>query len=74
MLWNLGGHWFVGLPLGYLLCFRWGFGVTGLWWGLSTGLMICGVGLLAAWMREGIRIGAWRHAPRSDPRSAGTGH
>ncbi len=23
MLWNLAGHWLVGLPLGYLLCFRW---------------------------------------------------
>ena len=56
MLWNLGGHWFVGLPLGYLLCFRFGYGVTGLWWGLSTGLMICGVGLLAAWRREGTRL------------------
>ena len=21
MLWNLAGHWFVGLPLGYVLCF-----------------------------------------------------
>jgi MATE family multidrug resistance protein len=56
MLWNLGGHWVIGLPLGYLLCFRWGFGVIGLWWGLSIGLVICGVGLLAAWMREGTRL------------------
>src|SRR6185436_11712370 len=22
MLWNLGAHWVVGLPLGYLLCFH----------------------------------------------------
>ncbi len=58
MLWNLCGHWFIGLPLGYLLCFRWGFGVAGLWWGLSTGLMICGIGLLAAWRREGTRLAA----------------
>ena len=49
MLWNLGGHWFFGLPLGYLMCFRWGFGVAGLWWGLSAGLMICGVALLVVW-------------------------
>jgi MATE family multidrug resistance protein len=55
MLWNLCGHWGVGLPLGYLLCFRLGYGVVGLWWGLSTGLMICGVGLLAAWRRQGRR-------------------
>ena len=55
MLWNLGGHWFVGLPLGYLLCFHLGRGVVGLWWGLSVGLMICGVALLVAWMRMGAR-------------------
>jgi multidrug resistance protein, MATE family len=49
MLWNLFGHWFVGLPLGYLLCFVVGLGVIGLWWGLSTGLIICGVALLLVW-------------------------
>ena len=56
MLWNLGGHWAVGLPLGYLLCFRWRLGVVGLWWGLSVGLMICGVALLLVWIREGTRL------------------
>lgn len=50
MLWNLGAHWFVGLPLGYVLTFVLGFGVIGLWWGLSTGLIICGVALLIVWM------------------------
>jgi MATE family multidrug resistance protein len=58
MLWNLGGHWFVGLPLGYLLCFRWGYGLVGLWWGLSLGLIICGVGLVAVWRWKGIRLAA----------------
>jgi MATE family multidrug resistance protein len=52
MLWNLAGHWFIGLPLGYSLCFVWGFGVTGLWWGLSTGLIICGIALVIAWSRR----------------------
>lgn len=52
MLWNLGGHWFVGLPLGYWMCFVMGFGVTGLWWGLSLGLVICAVALAATWMRR----------------------
>jgi len=56
MLWNLGGHWFVGLPLGYLLCFRWGYSVIGLWWGLSTGLVICGLGLIVVWRNKGIRL------------------
>ena len=52
MLWNLAGHWFIGLPLGYMLCFVMGLGVVGLWWGLSTGLIICGVALLMAWSRH----------------------
>jgi len=52
MFWNLGGHWAVGLPLGYVLCFRRGYGVVGLWWGLSLGLIICGVALIVAWTRK----------------------
>lgn len=52
MLWNFAGHWLIGLPLGYTLCFGIGLGVLGLWWGLSTGLTICGVTLLAAWTRR----------------------
>jgi MATE family multidrug resistance protein len=52
MLWNLGAHWGIGLPLGYALCFSAGYGVIGLWWGLSTGLIICGVALLAVWSRR----------------------
>ena len=52
MLWNLVGHWFIGLPLGYLLCFQAGYGVVGLWWGLSSGLIICGVTLLVVWHRR----------------------
>jgi MATE family multidrug resistance protein len=52
MLWNLAGHWLVGLPLGYLLCFSAGLGVIGLWLGLSTGLIICGIALLTVWTRR----------------------
>jgi MATE family multidrug resistance protein len=52
MLWNLAGHWLIGLPLGYLLCFHSDLGVVGLWWGLSTGLMICGVALIVVWTRR----------------------
>jgi MATE family multidrug resistance protein len=52
MLWNLAGHWMIGLPLGYVLCFGLGVGVVGLWWGLSTGLIICGIALLIAWSRR----------------------
>jgi MATE family multidrug resistance protein len=56
MFWNLGGHWAVGLPLGYVLCFRYGLGVVGLWWGLSVGLIICGVALVRAWVKKGNRL------------------
>jgi multidrug resistance protein, MATE family len=52
MWWNLAGHWAIGLPFGYTLCFILGFGVIGLWWGLSTGLIICGVALLIVWARR----------------------
>ncbi len=57
MLWNLAGHWFIGLPLGYVLAFVLGRGVIGLWWGLSTGLIICGVALLVVWTRK---AGSWQ--------------
>jgi len=52
MWWNLAGHWLIGLPLGYTLCFVLGFGVIGLWWGLSTGLIICGIALVTVWARS----------------------
>jgi MATE family, multidrug efflux pump len=66
MFWNLGGHWIVGLPLGYVLCFRRGHGVVGLWWGLSVGLVICGVALVIAWMRK---TGAADFADKTGDRS-----
>ena len=52
MLWNLAGHWALGLPFGYWLAFTRGWNVTGLWVGLSTGLIIVGVVLLVVWMRH----------------------
>lgn len=58
MLWNLAGHWFIGLPLGYTLCFWVGLGIAGLWWGLSLGLIICGIALLVVWYRRGTELAA----------------
>ena len=52
MLWNLAAHWGIGLPLAYLLAFEYGLGVIGLWWGLSSGLIICGVALLIVWRKR----------------------
>jgi multidrug resistance protein, MATE family len=49
MLANLMGHWLLGLPTGYALCFVFGFGVQGLWMGLSLGIVFVGTGLLVVW-------------------------
>jgi len=49
---NLVGHWLVGLPVGYLLCFQRGWGVTGLWTGLAVGLTVVGGALLGVWDRQ----------------------
>jgi MATE family multidrug resistance protein len=46
---NLAGHWLIGLPVAYWLCFSRGWGVTGLWVGLALGLMLIGVTLLGVW-------------------------
>ena len=51
LLWNLVGHWLLGLPVGYYLCFVTGYGVVGLWVGLSLGLIIVGTILLGVWAR-----------------------
>ena len=52
MVVNLVGHWLLGLPVGYVLCFTLGQGVAGLWIGLSTGLIVCGVILTWTWHRR----------------------
>ena len=52
MIWNLAGHWCLGLPMGYVLCFVVGWGVIGLWIGLSAGLILVGLVLLATWVRR----------------------
>ena len=58
MITNLAAHWLFGLPVGYNLCFNFGWGVIGLWIGLSTGLIIAGVVLVWFWNR---RIHAFQH-------------
>ena len=52
MFFNLIGHWLIGLPIGYWLCFRRGWGVAGLWTGLSVGLILIGASLLLAWHQK----------------------
>jgi MATE family multidrug resistance protein len=57
MVVNLVAHWVLGLPTGYLLCFVIGWGVYGLWVGLSLGLIVTGTILLYVWTRK---IGHYR--------------
>ena len=49
MLANLGAHWLLGLPISYTLCFLFGWGVYGLWVGLTLGLIVVAVILLWVW-------------------------
>jgi MATE family multidrug resistance protein len=49
---NLIGHWALGLPVAYLLCFKYGRGVQGLWLGLAFGLTFAGAVLLGVWRRQ----------------------
>lgn len=72
---NLVAHWLVGLPLGYLLAFRFGLGVTGIWWGLTASLSLVAVLLAVVFWR-----GRWRtlerlidSEPRSEPSEQGSG-
>jgi MATE family multidrug resistance protein len=45
-------YWALGLPLGWYLCFRKGFGAAGLWSGLCVALILIGVTLLYFWRRK----------------------
>jgi MATE family multidrug resistance protein len=53
---NLVGHWMIGLPLAYALCFWYGWAAQGLWMGLAAGIMITGGVLLVVWHRRSARI------------------
>jgi MATE family multidrug resistance protein len=53
MITNLAAHWLLGLPISYTLCFVAGWGVRGLWIGLSVGLIVTGAILLWVW---GVKI------------------
>ncbi len=46
---NIIAYWFIGIPLGSVLCFYLGWGAFGIWVGLCIGLMIVGAVLLSAW-------------------------
>jgi MATE family multidrug resistance protein len=49
MVTNIVGYWVFGLPIGYALTFTFGWGVAGLWVGLSIGLVTVAVALIGTW-------------------------
>lgn len=49
MIVTLIAHWLLGLPVSYVLCFVLGWGVWGLWVGLTLGLIVAGVILFYIW-------------------------
>ncbi len=49
---NLIAYWGLGLPIGYALGFKVGWGAPGLWIGLCLGLMVVGTSLLMTWYRR----------------------
>jgi len=52
MVVNLVAHWLLGLPTSYVLCFVIGWGVYGLWVGLSLGLIVTGTILFFVWTQQ----------------------
>jgi MATE family multidrug resistance protein len=52
MVANLIAYWLIGIPLGYVLCFRLGWGALGIWIGLCIGLMLIGSALLFVWHQK----------------------
>jgi MATE family multidrug resistance protein len=46
------GYWIIGMPVAWFLCFNYGWGVTGIWVGLTSALILIGSILLLAWHRE----------------------
>ncbi len=48
---NVVAHWFFGLPLALYLAFHLKWGAVGLWWGLTLGLALVSIALLARFIR-----------------------
>jgi MATE family multidrug resistance protein len=59
MICHLVAYWGLGLPIGYVLCFRMGWGAVGLWIGLCLALIAIGLALSVVWARRvrSMRVG-----------------
>src|SRR5271165_1835719 len=55
LLTNFAGYWLFGLPLGALMCFRWRWGLSGLWTGLTLALIGIAFVLLRRWHGADVR-------------------
>ncbi len=56
MLTNFAGYWLFGLPLGALICFRFKWGLSGLWIGLTLALIVIASLLLRRWQGASVRV------------------
>lgn len=56
MFTSMVAYWVIGLPLAWLFCFSAGFGVDGLWAGLTSGLVFAAFTLVTAWTRRVRRL------------------
>jgi multidrug resistance protein, MATE family len=52
MITSLVCFWLIALPVGWLACFHFGFGVRGLWMGLCLGLILVALTLVSVWSRR----------------------
>jgi MATE family multidrug resistance protein len=71
MITNVIGHWVLGLPVGYALCFLAGWGVAGLWIGLSIGLTFVAIVLTLSWHRKSQALLRMPELPASAQATAG---
>ncbi|MFM7592283.1 MAG: MATE family efflux transporter, partial [Isosphaeraceae bacterium] len=53
---NLIAHWLIGLPIGIYLAFWQSMDVSGIWVGLSTGLIVVGAVLSVVWVKKSRKI------------------
>lgn len=54
-------YWLLGLPIGYLLAFKFGFGVYGVWYGLLAGLTISAILLIVRLANKFKKMAALAH-------------
>jgi MATE family multidrug resistance protein len=48
---HFAGYWIFGMPVAYALCFHYGWGVRGIWTGLTVALVLIGAVLILMWRR-----------------------